>query len=146
MSSSISLSHAKKLRFLRKLHDKKQTDLAQLLGLTQQAYSKLENGDVSFTDETIEKIADYFKITPAEFEKPIEAISMGSNNNNSNTGTHISTIDLEFIGALQQSWDRNTRLLEMLLDDKTKQIKELEKTIEELKNALQNKPKDKLRE
>lgn len=127
MSSPIDLSHAKKLRFLRKSNEKKQADVATVLGLSQQAYSKMENGETCFTDETIEKLSGYFKITPAEFEKPIDAINIG--NNNSNTGTHINTIDLKFLHILQEAWGRNTKMLEIILDEKNRRIKELEELL-----------------
>jgi len=127
MSSAIDLSHAKKLRFLRKTLDKKQVDIARALNLSQQAYSKLETGDTGFSDETIEKLAKYFKITPADFEKPLDSINIG--NNNTNTGTHISTVDLKYIETLQKSWESNTQLLEQLLYEKDRRIKELEELV-----------------
>jgi len=120
----MDLSHAKKLRYLRKVYDKKQTDIANVLSLSQQAYSKLENGETSFADETIEKIASYFKITPADFEKPMDAVIIGSNN--SNTGANINTVDLKLIETLQKTYDQNTELLRLLLLEKDKRIKQFE--------------------
>lgn len=124
MGSPIDLSHAKKLRFLRKTSDKKQIDVAKVLSLSQQAYSKLENGETCFTDETIEKLSEYFKITPADFERPMDAINIGNNNNN--TGANINTVDLKLIETLQKTHEQNTELLKLLLTEKDLRIKQLE--------------------
>jgi DNA-binding XRE family transcriptional regulator len=42
MNDFINVSHAKKLRFLRKSFDKKQMDVATILSISQQSYSDLE--------------------------------------------------------------------------------------------------------
>jgi DNA-binding XRE family transcriptional regulator len=43
-------SYGNKLKFLRMQSGKQQNELAKHLGITQQAYSKLEKGDLNFTD------------------------------------------------------------------------------------------------
>jgi transcriptional regulator with XRE-family HTH domain len=127
MNEPINTSHAKKLRYLRKVLDKKQTEIASHLNISQQAYSDLENGKTFFTDETIEKIASYFKITSADFEKPIDTINIG--NNNSNTGSNINTVDLKLLTALEKTYSQNIELLNILLNEKDTRIKMLEKIL-----------------
>lgn len=132
MSNSITLSHAKKLRFLRKTYDRKQAEIAEALNMSQQAYSKLEKGDTIFTDATIERIASFFEITPAEFERSMESIYIGDNNintNNSNTGSNTSNVDMKLFEALQKSHEQNTALLHLLLEEKDKFIKHLQSAI-----------------
>ncbi len=124
MSNLLTLSHAKKLRFLRKSFDRKQSEIAEALNLSQQAYSKLENGETIFTDSTIERIATYFNITAADFEKQMDSITIG--NNNSNTGSNIQTVDLKLVETLQKAYEQNTTLLELLIKEKDARISYLE--------------------
>lgn len=79
MNKDIVVSHAKKLRFLRKQADIKQTEISSYLGMSQQAYSKLENAETVFSEDTIEKIARFFKITTAEFERSSDSVFIGNN-------------------------------------------------------------------
>lgn len=106
----MEISHAKKLRYLRKKHDFKQVDLANHLGLSQQAYSKLENGETSFSDETIEKISDFFKITPADFERPFENMMVGNNSMNHDSTIHL--IDAKVLDVLDKMYQQNSFLIE----------------------------------
>jgi transcriptional regulator with XRE-family HTH domain len=124
MTELLNLSHAKKLRYLRKSSDLKQTEISNFLNVSQQAYSDLENGKTYFTDEIIEKLSHYFKITPADFENPMEAINIGNNNNN--TGAGIYAIDLKLIETLQKTVDQNTELHNKLIQEKDARIKLLE--------------------
>ncbi|MDR0802102.1 helix-turn-helix transcriptional regulator [Fluviicola sp.] len=136
MNEEIVVSHAKKLRFLRKKGDRTQVEVASHLGLSQQAYSKLEQGETAFSDETIEKIAEYFKITPAEFENPSESVIVGSNNsNNSNTsaGYNIYNLDPALIDTMKRLYEQNSILIERnkemvdhLMKEKDERIKLLE--------------------
>lgn len=140
MNEEIIVSHAKKLRFLRKKSDKTQQDLANHLGLSQQAYSKLENGETSFSDETIDKLANFFGITPAEFESPSESVIVGSNNsNNSNTsaGYNIYNLDPALVDTMKKLYEQNSILIERnkeifndLIIEKDKRIQLLEQLLE----------------
>lgn len=127
MDKSIIVSHAKKLRFLRKQSDKKQSEIAQFLGLSQQAYSKLENGETGFSDETIEKIAQFFQITPAEFERVQESVYIGNNGYNHNSNNH--TIDERFLQSYEALLEQNRTLFEGLLREKDERIKLLERLL-----------------
>lgn len=124
MGAEITIGHAKKLRFLRKINDKKQIEVATAVQMSQQAYSKLENGETNFSDEVIEKISAFFKITPAEFEKPLDTFYIGSNN--SNSGTNINTLDPKLFETLQNLYQENLELAKNLIAEKDKRIEELE--------------------
>lgn len=125
MSSLIDLQHARKLRFLRKTYDKKQIEIADFLSVSQQAYSKLERAETTFSDEIIEKISNFFNMTPAEFELPLgESITIGSNN--SYTGSNINNTELTLINALNDSYKEMKNIYELLIQEKDARIKSLE--------------------
>ena len=124
MDKGIIVTHAKKLRFLRKQSDKKQNDVAQFLGLSQQAYSKLENAETSFSDEIIEKISQFFGITPAEFENVQESVYVGNNAYNHSSNNHA--IDERFLKSYEALLEQNRKLFEDLIQEKDERIKLLE--------------------
>lgn len=73
MVNSIDIFYAKKLRSLRLSKDIKQLEAARLLGLKdQQSYSKIENGQVGFSDDLIISICKAFSMSPAYFTVSIE--------------------------------------------------------------------------
>ena len=130
----MNVSHAKKLRILRKSKDLKQSDIAVHLKLTQQAYSKLENGDTVFSDELIEKIAAFFHITPEEFEKPLESMFIGNNSMNKDTSIHL--IDAKVLDTMEKMYEQNSLLIaqnkllyEEIIKEKNLRIESLEKKI-----------------
>jgi transcriptional regulator with XRE-family HTH domain len=61
------LLYAARLYQLRRMSGAKQPELASLLNISQQAYSKLERGETHFTDAIIDVICAYFKISITEF-------------------------------------------------------------------------------
>jgi DNA-binding XRE family transcriptional regulator len=67
MKSFINSYLGQKLKVLRESSNGKQKDLALILNITQQSYSKIENGKTNFSDILITKICDTFKISPMEF-------------------------------------------------------------------------------
>jgi transcriptional regulator with XRE-family HTH domain len=134
MNDEIVVSHAKKLRYLRKKNDRTQVEVASHLGLSQQAYSKLEQGETTFSDETIEKIAEFFKITPAEFENTDGTITVSSNNsNNTHSNNSIDDKLLEtFVKIYEQNSiliERNKEIVNDLIIEKDKRIQLLEELL-----------------
>jgi transcriptional regulator with XRE-family HTH domain len=67
MKENTNLLYATKLYKLRRDADIKQPQLAEFLGVSQQAYSKLERGETNFSDDVIDAICHYFKISVSEF-------------------------------------------------------------------------------
>jgi transcriptional regulator with XRE-family HTH domain len=124
MNKEIITAHAQKLRFLRKQHDKKQSDIAHFLEISQQAYSKLENGDTAFSEDTIEKIARFFGISPADFEKTQDTFYIG--NNSYNHSSNIQNINERFIKMYETLFEQHQKLSEQLIQEKDERIKLLE--------------------
>jgi transcriptional regulator with XRE-family HTH domain len=111
---------------LRKHSDKKQTEVAEFLGLSQQAYSKLENGETSFSDEIITKISDFFGISPAEFERmPDSVLYVG--NNSYNHSSNIHNIEESFMKSHESLLEQIRNLFEQIIREKDERIKLLEK-------------------
>lgn len=131
MSKEIIAGHARKLRFLRKQHDKKQLEVASFMEMSQQAYSDLENGKTAFSDETIEKIAQFFHISPAEFERPLESVYLGNNAYNHSSNNH--TIDEHFLKSYETLLEQNRKLFEDLIQEKDERIKLLEALLKDNK-------------
>ena len=48
---------------LREDHDAKQYEIAKLLGVTQQQYSKYENGENDLSAKTLETIANHYQVS-----------------------------------------------------------------------------------
>jgi transcriptional regulator with XRE-family HTH domain len=130
MTNQIDITLAKKLRYLRRKDELKQTDLAEALGYKQQTLSDLENGNMHFTDEIIEKISAYFKITAAEFELPIEQIQISNSPNANSPHSHFN--DLKLLEA-------NHLLTLEALKAKDEALMAKDELIKTLKALLENK-------
>lgn len=52
-----------RLKSLRKVKNRTQQNIADLLGITRQGYAKYENGQSEPDNETLQRIADYFGVT-----------------------------------------------------------------------------------
>jgi len=82
------IEFGKKLRTLRLHSQSKQSEIAKQLGVSQQAYSNLENGKTQFTDVLIEKICDIFNVDFQEF------LLVNSQQQKSKMITKINDIDM----------------------------------------------------
>ncbi|MFV0531531.1 MAG: helix-turn-helix domain-containing protein [Flavobacteriales bacterium] len=56
-----------RLREIRLKHDKMQKEIADELGISQESYSKLENGRVCLSIEKIEKLSEFYGVSPDYF-------------------------------------------------------------------------------
>jgi transcriptional regulator with XRE-family HTH domain len=91
MRENTNLHYATKLYKLRRVANIKQPELAKQLGISQQAYSKLERGETHFNDEVIDTICLYFKIPLSEFLQTNDGIHcVNSPNSGNNNNTHHS--------------------------------------------------------
>lgn len=99
-----NIDFAKRLHLLRRVNDKKQTDIADFLSITQQAYSKLERGEVAFSDEIIDKICVFFDIPVNEFINTDDRIncvnSPNSNNYNNQNSLNNTSINDQLLNLL----------------------------------------------
>lgn len=59
------------IRFYRRLRDKEQKDLAELLGITTSAISRIEQGKAEISARNLLKIATYLQIPIEKFFLPI---------------------------------------------------------------------------
>ena len=55
------------LAFLMEQRDMRQAQVAELLGITQSNVSRLLNGQAKFSIETIQKLAEHFRVSPTVF-------------------------------------------------------------------------------
>ena len=53
----------KNLRAIREDNDLRQSDIAQVLNVSQNTYSQYETGVISLTAEILIKLADYYKVS-----------------------------------------------------------------------------------
>ena len=58
----------KKLRFLRKKYELKQENIEIYLKISQHAYSKLENDQMSITEDRLQQLANLYGISPEEIK------------------------------------------------------------------------------
>lgn len=63
-----------RIRKLRKFIDYSQEELADELGMTQAAYSKLENGKTRLDIDRLQQLADFYGLSPTDMigEDPVE--------------------------------------------------------------------------
>jgi transcriptional regulator with XRE-family HTH domain len=103
MDKNTDVIYAHKLHFLRRSANIKQPEIAEVLNISQQAYSKLERGETHFSDEIIDAICDYFKITAPEFMQTSESIncvnSPNSGNNNNSVHSPYNALSAEIMTA-----------------------------------------------
>lgn len=67
MEDHLNMFLSSKLYMLRRQANIKQSELAEKLKISQQAYSKLETGVTRFTDHTIDTLCECFQISREEF-------------------------------------------------------------------------------
>lgn len=71
MTSLVNEGYGKKLKYLRVKENKTQDEIASKIGMKQQNYSKLEKGELHFSDKIIYKICEVF-----QFKKPDDFLEM----------------------------------------------------------------------
>ncbi len=118
MVTPTDIKYAQRLRGLRLSKDYKQELMADKLGFnSQQQYSKLENGQMNFSDEIIQKICKEFEISFDDFTMSGQFVNF-SNSPNSNSYNSINN---------------DLALIKELLDAKDEVIRSLKEQIEFLK-------------
>ncbi len=126
MSATFDLILAKRLYTKRREKMIKQQDLAFSLGITQQAYSKLERGETHFSDEIIDKVCNTLEMTIGEFVAFGDNV-LFSNSPQSNNNGYVN--DVKIIETLQKTYEQNTELLKLVLTEKDLRIKQLEELL-----------------
>jgi transcriptional regulator with XRE-family HTH domain len=110
-----------KIKAYRKQKGWSQEYVAEILHLSQSAYSRIENGDSNSWVNHLEKICEVFEVTPEELIKN-ESIIL-SNNQQGGTSTNALVIN---------------QLSEKLIEQYELRLKEKDELIDELKIRLKN--------
>lgn len=118
---------------IRKLRDNlgySQEYVATRLGIAQNTYSKIENGQSPLTIERAKKLAEIFEVEPDFFFSDQEIGIVNHNNGN----------DYKFVINPETYIENQKELLELIIEEKDKQISylkdELEKTRAQLKEIF----------
>lgn len=124
MDLPINNSQNSKLKIFRELNNFTQKYVAEeVLGISQNTYSRLEQNPIKITKEQAEKLANLYEITIEQLLSNDTPIVSFSNN----------TIDKAFI---QNYYETQKELLDSLIEEKDKQIEFLKKELETAKNQL----------
>ncbi len=101
---NLNLIYASRLYKLRREANVKQPVVATALGKSQQAYRKLERGETDFSDDVVDCICNYFKITLDDFVQSNDKINcVNSPNSASNIhNSHINTSVADVLPALME--------------------------------------------
>lgn len=114
---------------VRKLRDKSgysQEYVASVLGVAQNTYSKIENGQSPLTIERAKKLADLFEVEPEYFFSDQEIGVVNHNNGN----------DYKLIFNPETYIEGQKEVYDLLLEDKDNQISYLKEEVEKLRNQL----------
>jgi transcriptional regulator with XRE-family HTH domain len=114
-----------KIKRLREFKNYTQQHLADSLGLSQNAYSKIENGTTKLTVDRLEEIAKIFDV-PVENILTSEKQSFNLENNQ---------ID-KFYGYIENLHEENKEILQAQIEFLQQQNEKLIKTIENISNKI----------
>lgn len=118
-----------KIRFLREKKKLRHEDMAERLGISTSAYSRLENGETKLDVERLKKIAEILEVPPEELLNAEHVVLNVSNNSGgayANYGHIGHLVPEEFVMALMDRYDAkhdahvkelqmiNQRLLDLL--------------------------------
>lgn len=113
-----------KIRMVRELRGLTQNNVADMLGIAQNTYSKYENNQSKISVETLEKIAKVLEVSPMDLMSSQPAII----NFQPNQGTQQS------IGHVDTIITNQKELYEQMLASKDEEIARMQKIIDSLLN------------
>ena len=126
MVAPTDIKYSQRLRGLRLAKDIKQHEAANLLGLNnQQTYSKLENGQMAFTDEIIKKVCDTFSISPEEFTNTGQNINISNSPQANFNSPNSFNNDVHMVHQLLKSKEEIIVAKENIIDLLKKEIDRL---------------------
>lgn len=113
---------AERIKTFREKKNYTQTYLAQQLGISQKAYSKIENGDTKLTVDHLMKISEVLEVSPNELFNS-DSFSIYNNYHTHNgegivINKHTSEKIIELYDQLLKAKDDEIELLKRLLDTK----------------------------
>ncbi len=114
----------------------KQEIMAEKLGITQPAYSRIEKGDTKMTTEKLEKIAQALDMTPEEIYEEDRKIVI-THNHNKDTGSvfynNFSSTEKDLYEKLLAEKDKQLQEKDQYIQDLRQTNQELKEEIRELK-------------
>lgn len=110
-----------KIRAFRELRNYTQEYVANKLGMSQVNYSKIERGEITASDDKINKIAEVLEVSPQAIKEFNPTYFFSSNQSNSS-----SSSDIQVVGTPQEK-------VELLYQA---QINALQETVVSLKNQV----------
>ena len=121
----------RKVRGVRELRGKKQETMADELGISQQAVSKLEQSE-HIEDETLEKIAGVLGVSIEAIKNFNEEAVFNQLHNTLNDQSSLVNYQCTFnpMDKLMEAIEENKKLYERWLKDKDETIAKLEKMLE----------------
>jgi transcriptional regulator with XRE-family HTH domain len=126
MVAPTDIKYSQRLRGLRLAKDIKQHEASNLLGLNnQQTYSKLENGQMAFTDEIIKKVCDTFSISPEEFTNTGQNINISNSPQANFNSPNSFNNDVHMVHQLLKSKEEIIVAKENIIDLLKKEIDRL---------------------
>ena len=127
----------RKISRLRELRGMKQETLAEQLGISQQAVSKIEQSE-NVEEHTLERIAKALSVTPAAIKNfSEEAVINNIQNNYEGSSIHGGSVGQQYctfnpLDKYIEAVEENKKLYEALLKEKDEKIALMEKLIGKL--------------
>lgn len=123
-----------KIRLLREKENWGQDVLAEKLGISQPAVSKLESGQIKLSWETAEKLAKIFEVDPEYFFD--SKVNNYISNNDKVNQLYNSTYNDNEIDFIKSIYESHLKTKDDWLEERNELILELRKEISDLKAKL----------
>lgn len=123
-----------KIRILREKKNWGQDVLAEKLGISQPAVSKLESGQIKLSWETAEKLANIFEVDPEYFFD--SKVNNYISNNDKVNQLYNSTYNDNEIDFIKELYASQIKAKDMLLEERHERIMELQQQVSDLKAKL----------
>lgn len=123
-----------KIRILREKQHWGQDVLAEKLGISQPAVSKLESGQIKLSWETAEKLAKIFEVDPEYFFD--SKVNNYISNNDKVNQLYNSTYNDNEIDFIKELYESQIKAKDLLLEERNERIMELKKEVSDLKAKL----------
>ena len=104
----------------RKIKDKKASELAEFIGISEAAYTKYERGETQITIDFIQKVSECLKVDPVSIitNTPGNFVENGNNSPNAGVGNYVG-------GDIKLADDKQTTLITKLIETQIDMNKEI---------------------
>lgn len=116
-----------KIRKLRELRNLKQETMAELLGISQTAYSKIERDEIEVSQERLEQIAKALDVSVQDILSFDEKIffNLIHNQDNASFGYIIHNNNVELSENERKLYEDKIHLMEEIIDNLKKEVERL---------------------